>query len=152
MGGQWAAGTTYVEFEDVKVPVENLIGKEGEGFKIIMTNFNHVGVRPWAVPVQAPRVKRRCGPAEYSSSTRNDSTSALERTASLEACSGTRWRTLTSVRRSKASSLTSESSATSSATWRDTSRVNRLGSRASSTSWSTSAKLTETDSWEARLP
>jgi len=41
MGGQWAAGTTYVEFEEVKVPVENLIGNEGEGFKIIMTNFNH---------------------------------------------------------------------------------------------------------------
>lgn len=42
MGGQWAAGTTWVDFEDVKVPVENLIGQEGEGFKIIMTNFNHV--------------------------------------------------------------------------------------------------------------
>ncbi|KAK9896006.1 putative acyl-CoA dehydrogenase [Cystobasidium minutum MCA 4210] len=41
MGGQWAAGTTWVDFEDVKVPVENLIGQEGEGFKIIMTNFNH---------------------------------------------------------------------------------------------------------------
>ena len=41
MGGQWAAGTTYIDFEDVKVPVENLIGKEGEGFRIIMTNFNH---------------------------------------------------------------------------------------------------------------
>lgn len=42
MGGQWAAGTTWIDFEDVKVPVENLIGTEGEGFKIIMTNFNHV--------------------------------------------------------------------------------------------------------------
>jgi len=45
MGGQWAAGTTWVDFEDVKVPVENLLGKEGEGFKIIMTNFNHVCLR-----------------------------------------------------------------------------------------------------------
>jgi alkylation response protein AidB-like acyl-CoA dehydrogenase len=29
--GVWASGTTYVTFEDVKVPVENLIGKENEG-------------------------------------------------------------------------------------------------------------------------
>jgi alkylation response protein AidB-like acyl-CoA dehydrogenase len=32
--GVWASGTTYVEFDDVKVPVENLIGKENEGFKV----------------------------------------------------------------------------------------------------------------------
>ena len=42
MGGQWSAGTTYVDFEDVEVPVENLIGVEGEGFKCLMNNFNHV--------------------------------------------------------------------------------------------------------------
>lgn len=35
MGGQWAAGTTYVDFEDVKVPIENLIGVEGEGSKCL---------------------------------------------------------------------------------------------------------------------
>jgi len=29
-----------VELDDVLVPVENLIGKENEGFSIIMTNFN----------------------------------------------------------------------------------------------------------------
>ena len=39
--GVWSSGTTYVTFEDVKVPVENLIGKENQGFKVIMTNFNH---------------------------------------------------------------------------------------------------------------
>ncbi|KAI5808680.1 putative acyl-CoA dehydrogenase [Peziza echinospora] len=39
--GVWASGTTYITFEDVKVPVENLIGKENQGFKVIMTNFNH---------------------------------------------------------------------------------------------------------------
>ena len=38
--GVWSSGTTYVTFEDVKVPVENLIGKENQGFKVIMTNFN----------------------------------------------------------------------------------------------------------------
>ncbi|KAI1608334.1 acyl-CoA dehydrogenase [Exophiala viscosa] len=39
--GQHSAGTTYIKFDDVKVPVENLLGKEGEGMKYIMTNFNH---------------------------------------------------------------------------------------------------------------
>jgi len=39
--GVWSSGTTYVTFEDVKVPVDNLIGKENQGFKVIMTNFNH---------------------------------------------------------------------------------------------------------------
>ncbi|GAA5867582.1 hypothetical protein JCM3774_001518 [Rhodotorula dairenensis] len=41
MSGQHCAGTTLLNFEDVKVPVENLIGKEHEGFKMIMSNFNH---------------------------------------------------------------------------------------------------------------
>ncbi len=36
-----AAGTAYITFENVKVPVENLIGKENRGFEIIMSNFNH---------------------------------------------------------------------------------------------------------------
>lgn len=39
--GVWASGTTYVTFEDVKVPKVNLIGKEGKGFNYIMENFNH---------------------------------------------------------------------------------------------------------------
>jgi len=30
-----------VTLEDVKVPVENLIGEENQGFMLIMTNFNH---------------------------------------------------------------------------------------------------------------
>mmetsp|Transcript_14391 Transcript_14391/g.36414 ORF Transcript_14391/g.36414 Transcript_14391/m.36414 type:complete len:511 (+) Transcript_14391:181-1713(+) len=36
-----AAGTAYVLYENVKVPVANLLGKEHEGFKCIMHNFNH---------------------------------------------------------------------------------------------------------------
>lgn len=36
-----AAGTTYIIFENVKVPVENLLGEENGGFKCIMANFNH---------------------------------------------------------------------------------------------------------------
>ncbi|KAH6639545.1 acyl-CoA dehydrogenase-like protein [Boeremia exigua] len=35
------SATTYVTFEDVKVPAEYLIGAEGEGFKQTMVNFNH---------------------------------------------------------------------------------------------------------------
>jgi len=40
--GVWSSGTTYVTFEDVKVPVENVIGKPNQGFKVIMTNFKYV--------------------------------------------------------------------------------------------------------------
>jgi len=55
--GVWPSGTTYVTFEDVKVPVENLIGKENEGFKYIMSNFNH---ERWGIVVQATRMARVC--------------------------------------------------------------------------------------------
>ncbi|KAL1621329.1 hypothetical protein SLS56_009269 [Neofusicoccum ribis] len=41
VSGQVSAGTTFIELDDVKVPVENLIGQEGAGMKYIMTNFNH---------------------------------------------------------------------------------------------------------------
>ncbi len=36
-----AAATTFVQFDNVKVPVDHLLGKEDEGFKVIMSNFNH---------------------------------------------------------------------------------------------------------------
>lgn len=39
--GMRTSGSTYITFEDVKVPVGNLIGKENKGFRVIMTNFNH---------------------------------------------------------------------------------------------------------------
>lgn len=41
VAGQISAGTTFIELDDVCVPVENLIGSEGMGMKYIMTNFNH---------------------------------------------------------------------------------------------------------------
>ncbi|KAK3698468.1 hypothetical protein LTR37_016939 [Vermiconidia calcicola] len=41
VSGQISAGTTYIELDDVEVPVENLIGEEGMGMRYIMTNFNH---------------------------------------------------------------------------------------------------------------
>lgn len=36
-----AAGTAYITFDNVKVPVENLLGEENKGFEIVMSNFNH---------------------------------------------------------------------------------------------------------------
>jgi alkylation response protein AidB-like acyl-CoA dehydrogenase len=33
--------TCAVELDDVRVPVRNLIGQEGTGFGMTMTNFNH---------------------------------------------------------------------------------------------------------------
>lgn len=55
--GVWSSGTTYVTFEDVKVPVENLIGKENQGFKVIMTNFNHERI---GIVIQCCRFARVC--------------------------------------------------------------------------------------------
>ena len=39
--GWWAGNTAYITFENVRVPYENLIGKQNEGFRYIMENFNH---------------------------------------------------------------------------------------------------------------
>ncbi|KAF2646830.1 acyl-CoA dehydrogenase NM domain-like protein [Massarina eburnea CBS 473.64] len=38
--GQKAGGASFVEMDDVHVPVSNLIGAENEGFRIVMKNFN----------------------------------------------------------------------------------------------------------------
>jgi len=38
--GWWASDTATLYFDNVRVPVENLIGQENQGFKVIMTNFN----------------------------------------------------------------------------------------------------------------
>jgi alkylation response protein AidB-like acyl-CoA dehydrogenase len=35
------AGTAFVTFDDVKVPVENTLGQEGKGLFVILSNFNH---------------------------------------------------------------------------------------------------------------
>lgn len=36
-----AAGTTFITFDNVKVPAENLLGKENQGIYVILSNFNH---------------------------------------------------------------------------------------------------------------
>ncbi|KIW20741.1 hypothetical protein PV08_01319 [Exophiala spinifera] len=55
--GVWSSGTTYITFEDVKVPVENLLGKKDRGFQVIMTNFNHERI---GIIIQCLRFSRVC--------------------------------------------------------------------------------------------
>src|ERR1700719_481256 len=38
--GWWASDTATLHFDDCRVPVSNLSGEEGQGFKLIMHNFN----------------------------------------------------------------------------------------------------------------
>ncbi|KAL3897043.1 MAG: hypothetical protein SGCHY_003687 [Lobulomycetales sp.] len=49
------AGTAYITFENVKVPVENLLGIEDKGFMVVMSNFNH---ERWAMCVGVNRATR----------------------------------------------------------------------------------------------
>lgn len=37
--GVLSSGTTYIEFDEVKVPVENLIGRENKGYVILANVF-----------------------------------------------------------------------------------------------------------------
>jgi acyl-CoA dehydrogenase len=47
--GWWAGNTALINFENVRVPKKNLIGKENHGFRYIMENFNH---ERWSAVVQ----------------------------------------------------------------------------------------------------
>ena len=49
--GWWCSDTATIYFENVKVPVDQIIGKENEGFKIIVNNFNNerIGMAAGAV-------------------------------------------------------------------------------------------------------
>lgn len=49
-------GSTYIEFDDVEVPVENLLGQENRGFEIIMSSKSLR--RPSSA--QWPRFRTRC--------------------------------------------------------------------------------------------
>lgn len=50
-----AAGTALVILENVKVPVENLLGEENRGFQVIMGNFNH---ERWMICIGVIRATR----------------------------------------------------------------------------------------------
>lgn len=50
-----AAGTALIIFENVMVPVENLLGKENHGFQVIMGNFNH---ERWMICIGVIRATR----------------------------------------------------------------------------------------------
>jgi alkylation response protein AidB-like acyl-CoA dehydrogenase len=50
------SGTAYLDFDECRVPVANLIGKENRGFKLIMYNFNHERMYVSACAVRLARV------------------------------------------------------------------------------------------------
>jgi alkylation response protein AidB-like acyl-CoA dehydrogenase len=60
--GVHASGSTYIEFDDVEVPISNLLGRENEGFDIIMSNFNHE--RLW-LACTSLRMARVCAEDAY---------------------------------------------------------------------------------------
>jgi len=55
--GVWASGTTYIEFDNVFVPRENLIGQEGKGTRYTFANFSHERI---GVVMQCSRFSRVC--------------------------------------------------------------------------------------------
>jgi len=52
-----AAGTAYISFDGSKSPKENVFGKVGKGFGIIMSNFNH---ERWMITVACIAKARVC--------------------------------------------------------------------------------------------
>lgn len=49
------AGTAYITFDNVKVPVENLLGEENKGIYVILSNFNH---ERWSMACASVRTSR----------------------------------------------------------------------------------------------
>lgn len=49
-----AAGTAYVTFDNVRVPYENTLGKEGHGLQVILSNFNHERLVSFLRPTPPP--------------------------------------------------------------------------------------------------
>ncbi len=55
--GVGASGSTFITFEDVRVPIENLIHTENRGFEVIMNNFN---AERKTIATQCIRLSRVC--------------------------------------------------------------------------------------------
>lgn len=51
-----AAATTYIKFDNVKVPVDHLLGEENKGLQVILSNFNHERWMMVAATVQMNRI------------------------------------------------------------------------------------------------
>ncbi|KLO13475.1 acyl-CoA dehydrogenase NM domain-like protein [Schizopora paradoxa] len=49
------AGTAYVTFQNVKVPIENTLGEEGAGIYVMLSNFNH---ERWVMCCSSTRSQR----------------------------------------------------------------------------------------------
>jgi alkylation response protein AidB-like acyl-CoA dehydrogenase len=47
--------SNVLQFDNVKVPVENTLGKEGNGLFVILSNFNH---ERWTMCCGSARVQR----------------------------------------------------------------------------------------------
>ncbi|KAJ9501371.1 hypothetical protein H2202_003165 [Exophiala xenobiotica] len=60
--GVHASGSTFIDFDDVEVPVENLIGRENHGFQLIMSNFNPERL---SLATAAIRLARVCAQDAY---------------------------------------------------------------------------------------
>ena len=52
-----ASGTALITLNNVRVPVGNLLGKEGDGFKLVMSNFNSERL---SLSITAIRLSRVC--------------------------------------------------------------------------------------------
>lgn len=57
VSGSATAGTVYVDFDDVKVPIDMVVGERGKGFKYIVSNFNHERL---FICMQMLRCSRNC--------------------------------------------------------------------------------------------
>ncbi len=55
--GWWCSDTAQLHFDDVRVPVANLLGQENRGFELFMRNFNHERL---ALAMQAYALARIC--------------------------------------------------------------------------------------------
>ncbi|KAK7706621.1 hypothetical protein SLS64_007452 [Diaporthe eres] len=57
MSGSTTAGTAFVEFDDVEISLDMVVGERGKGFKYIVSNFNHERL---FIAMQSARCARVC--------------------------------------------------------------------------------------------
>jgi alkylation response protein AidB-like acyl-CoA dehydrogenase len=50
-----SAGTAFITFDNVKVPAGNMLGKEDDGLKVVLSNFNH---ERWVMACGSARAQR----------------------------------------------------------------------------------------------